>query len=97
SPLPADAPAAVASSGKTSHADLSRQPIELREVSLTYPGRTEPALQAVSATIRPGELVVLTGPSGAGKSSLLALLLRFADPTAGCIDIGGAGLAAIPV
>jgi ATP-binding cassette subfamily C protein CydD len=97
SPLPADAPAAVVSSGKAACADLSRQPIELRGVTLTYPGRAEPALQAVSATIRPGERVVLTGPSGAGKSSLLALLLRFAEPTAGRIDVGGAGLAAIPV
>jgi ATP-binding cassette, subfamily C, bacterial CydD len=97
SPLPADVPAAVISSGKAGHADLSRQPIELRGVTLTYPGRTEPALQAVTATIRPGERVVLTGPSGAGKSSLLALLLRFAEPTAGSIDVGGAGLAAIPV
>ena len=35
--------------------------------------------------IEPGEHIVVTGPSGAGKSSLLALLLRFAEPTGGAI------------
>jgi ATP-binding cassette subfamily C protein CydD len=78
-------------------ADLSRQPIELRAVTLTYPGRSRPALRQVSATIRPGQRIVLTGPSGAGKSSLLGLLLRFTEPTAGRIEAGGTDLADIPV
>ncbi len=37
------------------------------------------------------------GPTGAGKTSLLALLLRFAEPTSGQIDVGGSDLAAIAV
>ena len=77
--------------------DLSRQPIELEAVSLIYPGRDEPALSQVSASVWPGERIVLTGPSGAGKSSLAGLLLRFTEPTAGRITIGGVDLAAIPV
>ena len=44
-------------------------------------------------TIRPGDQITLTGPSGAGKSSLLALLLRFAEPTSGRIEAGGTDLA----
>jgi ATP-binding cassette subfamily C protein CydD len=44
-------------------------------------------------SISPGEHVVLTGPSGAGKSSLLALLLKFIEPTAGRIAVGGTYLA----
>jgi ATP-binding cassette subfamily C protein CydD len=78
-------------------ADLSRQPIELRAVTLTYPGRNDPALRKVSATISPGQRIVLTGPSGAGKSSLLSLLLRFTEPTSGRIEVGGTDLADIPV
>jgi len=65
----------------------------LNGVCLTYPGRTAPALAGVTLEIRPGERIMVTGPSGAGKSSLLALLLRFADPDAGTIEAGGVGLA----
>jgi ATP-binding cassette subfamily C protein CydD len=77
--------------------DLCRQPIELRAVSLSYPGQRVPALSGVSTTISPGEHIVLTGPSGAGKSSLLGLLLRFAEPTSGIIAVGGTDLSAIDV
>jgi ATP-binding cassette, subfamily C, bacterial CydD len=78
-------------------ADLRTQPVTLTGVVLSYPGRAAAALDGVSLTISPGDRVVLTGPSGAGKSSLLALLLRFCEPTAGRIDVGGTDLAAIPV
>jgi len=78
-------------------ADLRTQPVTLTGVALRYPGRDAAALDGVSLTISPGDRVVLTGPSGAGKSSLLALLLRFCEPTAGRIDVGGADLDTIPV
>jgi ATP-binding cassette subfamily C protein CydD len=93
SPLPADPPAETA--GRL--LDLRTQPIELHELTLTYPGRAVPALGGISAAISPGERVVLTGASGAGKSSLLALLLRFTEPTTGRITVGGTDLATIPV
>ncbi len=50
----------------------------------------------MTMTIRPGDQITLTGPSGAGKSSLLALLLRFAEPTSGRIEAGGVDLALRP-
>ncbi len=77
--------------------DLRRQAIRLDGVTLRYPGRPEPALAGVSVAIRPGERIAVTGPSGAGKSSLLALLLRFADATAGTIEVDGVALERIPL
>ena len=43
----------------------------------------------VSFSVGAGETVALVGPSGAGKSTVLALLLRFFDPQAGTVLVGG--------
>jgi ATP-binding cassette, subfamily B, bacterial len=63
--------------------------IEFRDVTLAYPG-SEPVLTAVSATLRPGELVALAGPSGVGKTTLIMSIPRFIDPVAGTISVNGA-------
>jgi ATP-binding cassette subfamily C protein CydD len=76
---------------------LRTDTIRLTGVGLAYPGRPRPALDQVDLAIRPGEVITLTGPSGAGKSSLLALLLRFAEPTSGRIEVGGVDLARVPL
>jgi ATP-binding cassette, subfamily C, bacterial CydD len=88
------APAARPAPGR---ADLRRATITLAGVTLSYPGRDVPALDGVTLSIRPGERIAITGPSGAGKSSLLALLLRFTEPTAGRIEACAAGLAPVDV
>ncbi len=59
--------------------------IEFEEVSFTYPGAPEPALDGVSFEIRPGETVAVVGRNGAGKSTLFKLLCRLYDPTGGRI------------
>jgi ATP-binding cassette, subfamily C, bacterial CydD len=89
---PAPAPA-LAASAPDAAPDLWHEEIRLRAVTLAYPGRDQPALDAISLTIRPGDRITLTGPSGAGKSSLFALLLRSAAPTSGTISAGGSDLA----
>jgi ATP-binding cassette subfamily B protein len=66
--------------------------IEFDDVEFTYPGGTEPAVKNLNLHIRGGELIALVGENGAGKSTLVKLLLRFYDPTAGAIRIGGADL-----
>ena len=51
------------------------------------PGR--PTLEGVSLRLLPGEIVALIGPSGAGKSTVLNMIPRFYDPTAGRVLIDG--------
>ena len=81
--------------GASAEVDLRQQTITLNAVSVAYPGRAQPALLGVSASIAPGERIAVTGPSGAGKSSLLALLLRFVEPSSGRIDAGGLPLGSL--
>jgi thiol reductant ABC exporter CydC subunit len=63
--------------------------LEVRDVSYTYPGRTQPALDGVSFTLEPRRSLAIVGPSGAGKSTLAWLLLRFWDYGSGEILLGG--------
>ena len=48
-----------------------------------------PTLSDVSLTVAPGETVALVGPSGGGKSTILSLLPRFYDVTAGAVTVNG--------
>jgi len=48
-----------------------------------------PILRNVTFTIAPGEKAALIGPSGAGKTTIMRLLMRYMDPTAGEILIDG--------
>lgn len=62
--------------------------VELDAVSLRY-GDGPRVLTEVSLTARPGEVVALVGPSGAGKSSLVRLVPRLLEPSAGEVRIDG--------
>ncbi len=50
------------------------------------------ALEDVSFTVEPGELVALTGPSGSGKSTLLNLVGALDVPDAGTVEVDGRDL-----
>ena len=63
--------------------------LALHDVSLTYPGKTKPALDRISLDIAPGETVALVGASGSGKTTLANLVPRFYDPDSGMIEIDG--------
>jgi subfamily B ATP-binding cassette protein MsbA len=79
--------------GGTHDPGRARGELELRDVSLKYRDDQEPAIDRVNLVLRPGETVALVGPSGAGKSSLVHLLPRFVEPTAGTVLLDGLPLA----
>lgn len=60
--------------------------LEGRQLVLGWERAVGPALDL---TLNPGERVGVTGPSGSGKSTLAATLVRFIDPVAGSIRLGG--------
>lgn len=60
-------------------------------ISFAYDPR-QPVLSEVSFEVKPGEMVALVGPTGAGKTTLINLLHRFYDPTAGALTIDGYNL-----
>jgi ABC-type multidrug transport system fused ATPase/permease subunit len=51
-----------------------------------------PVLKDVSFTIKPGQMVGVVGPTGSGKSTVVSLIPRFYDPTAGVVKIDGRDL-----
>jgi ATP-binding cassette, subfamily B, bacterial MsbA len=56
--------------------------VEFRDVSFAY-RIGQATLENVNFTVQPGEMIALVGPSGAGKSTIITLLARFYDPSAG--------------
>ncbi|MGC4192611.1 MAG: ABC transporter ATP-binding protein [Thermomicrobiales bacterium] len=63
--------------------------IEYRHVSFRYPGADTDAIHDVSFTIEPGKRLAIIGSTGSGKSTLVQLLPRFYEATAGRILIDG--------
>ena len=62
--------------------------VEVSDVRFSYDAKAE-VLRGVSMTLGAGEIVALVGPSGGGKSTLLNLIPRLYDPSAGVIAING--------
>ncbi|MEN9678772.1 MAG: hypothetical protein RIS76_4668 [Verrucomicrobiota bacterium] len=74
--------------GSAAVAPRVRGEVEYSEVSAEYAGGRQ-ALQGVSLHAAPGERVALVGPTGAGKTTLVHLLPRFYEATAGTLRIDG--------
>jgi len=88
-PIISDAPDAI---------HLPRQPrvLALKDVSFEYRSGA-PVLRDINVTISPGEMVAFVGSSGVGKTTLLSLLPRFYDPTAGALTLDDIDLRKVKV
>ncbi|MQL85301.1 hypothetical protein Taro_017824 [Colocasia esculenta] len=70
--------------------ESARGDVELRHVDFAYPSRPDiPIFKDLNLRIRVGQSQALVGASGSGKSSIIALIERFYDPTAGKVMIDG--------
>ena len=65
-----------------------RGEVKLDNVAFAYAGGA-PALDGVTLEARQGEMVALVGPSGGGKSTVLSLIPRFYDVSAGSVSLDG--------
>lgn len=70
--------------------------IELRGVQFSYPSRPDVLLfRDFNLKVHSGKTMALVGQSGSGKSSVISLILRFYDPTAGKVMIDGKSYAQV--
>jgi ATP-binding cassette subfamily B protein len=66
-----------------------RGAIEFDDVSFAYPGAESAVVSGISFAARPGETVAIVGSTGAGKTTLVSLIPRLFDVTAGAVRVGG--------
>ena len=85
---PVPAPAGAATKGP-----LPQDGIRFEDVSFTYPGAEQPALEHVTLHLVPGGSLALVGENGSGKTTLIKLLTRLYQPTSGRILLDGRDLA----
>jgi ATP-binding cassette subfamily B multidrug efflux pump len=69
------------------HLEATRGEVTFDHVSFSYDG--EPVLTEIDFTIRPGEAVAILGATGSGKSTLVQLIPRFYDVSAGRVLLDG--------
>ena len=76
--------------------DKPKQGVEYKNISFSYDDSNE-VLKGINLKVKMGEIVCLVGPSGVGKSTLVNLLLRFYDPSAGMVLIDGVDVKSVTI
>ena len=93
---PTALPVAAAPAPSTGHASATGMEVTFDGVHFAY-GTGAEVLSGVDLTVPAGQVVAICGATGAGKTSLLNLLPRFYDPTAGRVLLGGVDARDVPV
>jgi len=70
-------------------AEMKKGYVEFRNVTFSYPGAEEPAIQDITFSAGPGEVTAIIGGTGSGKSTLVSLIPRFYDVDSGSILVDG--------
>ena len=63
--------------------------LEMRNVEFRYPGAEQPVLHDISLVALPGQTTAIIGGTGSGKTTLVNLIPRLVDVTAGSLLVGG--------
>lgn len=63
--------------------------LEFKDVTFSYPGAEQPAINNISFSAKPGEMTAIIGGTGSGKSTLINLIPRFYDAQHGAILVDG--------
>jgi ATP-binding cassette, subfamily B, multidrug efflux pump len=80
---------AIASPDQPRRPDVAAGEIRIADAAFSYPGADKPVLQGISMTARPGSTTAVVGSTGSGKSTLISLICRLFDVTAGSVSVDG--------
>ncbi len=63
--------------------------IDFDDVAFTYPGADQPVISDISFSLRPGRMTAVIGSTGSGKTTLVNLIPRLYDASAGTVSVDG--------
>jgi ATP-binding cassette subfamily B multidrug efflux pump len=74
-----------------------RGDLDIRDLTFTYPGATQPVLHNINMQVQAGETIGIVGRTGSGKSTLLALITRTFEPPPQSVFLDGRPIESIPL
>ncbi|GIF73703.1 ABC transporter ATP-binding protein [Asanoa siamensis] len=92
-----DEPPSIVDRPGAARAAAVRGEVRFEDVRFSYPGVAAPVLRGITLTVRPGETLAVVGTTGCGKTTLVSLVPRLYDVTAGRITLDGRDIRDLPL